>query len=365
MGLILRQAGAIVLCLVGLYLVVLAAALALAPSPPDRRWLNTAHANDTIFMTQPKYIYLNRGVLRDPGEKVVVVGASNSVRGFTRAELGSFVPPRAVVHNFGLGGANMTEVRQVIDLVQEVQTAEARRRTIFVIGIWYGMFTEDRLRWFTPDRTPGDTDIDIERYRYGFEWRTPSGPVALVSERYTDAAVTAIYPFLFLDKLARDATSLLASHERPEAAILDATVLTEEDRTKYLHYWASAMGPATRQSLDEQFDVLAQACDAILSEGSQVVLVDLPLPKWHKDRSPYYRPFENQEARLVAEFRDRPGFRFVDLGRLDHDADFIDEVHPKPRVTPTWSKELARALSPLLAPGMSLASSVSDKGPPP
>jgi hypothetical protein len=362
MGLILRQAGAILLSLVGLYMIALAATLALAPRPPERQWLNTARAEDTIFMTEPKYIYLNRSALRDPVDKVIVVGASNSVRGFTRAELGSLVPRKAAVHNLALGGANMTEVRQVIDLVEKVQTPEAQRRTVFVVGVWYGMFGEDRLHWFTPDRSAGDTDIDIERYRYGFERRTQDGPVALVPERYFGAAVTAIYPFLFLDKLARDATGLVVSREQPDEAALNAVVLSEDDRVKYLRYWSSMMGPEEPRSMDEQFGALARACEAILAHGSRVVLVDLPLPKWHKDRSPYYRAFEDQEARLVAALSDRPGFSFVDLGELDRDDDFIDEVHPKPRVTLTWSRELARVLSPLLASGPTFASTAPDQG---
>jgi hypothetical protein len=360
MGLILRQAGAILLSLLGLYVIALSATLALTPRPPEPRWLNTAHADDTIFMTEPKYIYLNRIALRDPVDKVVVVGASNSIRGFTRAELGSLVPPKAAVHNLSLGGANMTEVSQVIDLVEKAQSPEAQHRMIFVIGVWYGMFGEDRLRWFTADRSAGDTDIDIERYRYGFEWRTRHGPVALVPERYFGAAVTAISPFLFLDRLARDASALVVSQAQPDEAALDAVVLGEDDRAKYLRYWSSMMGPEAPRSMDEQFGVLARACDAILAHGSRVVLVDLPLPRWHKDRSPYYRGFEDQEARLVAALLDRPGFRFVDLGELDRDDDFIDEVHPKPRVTLTWSRELARVLSPLLDSGTSFASTEPD-----
>ncbi len=348
MRLILKQGGAILVCLMGLYIGLLGMTLALAPPSRQLRGLNTAAAQDTIFMTEPKYIYLNRAPLRDESDKVVVVGASNVIVGFVPSELVALIPASASVHNLGLGGANMTEVRQVIDLVQEVQTPAARRREIFVLGIWYGMFGEDRLRWYTPDRTPGDTDIDIERYRYGFERRTAHGPVLVVPRRNLDAAATAIYPFLYLDKLGRDTVAWVIHQHAPESGDLNTAVVTSEKQTQYLDYWSRIMGAGPPIS-DEQFVVLERACEAILAEGSRLALVDLPLPQWHKEHSPYYGYYEHRKTGLVNRFIRRPGFAFLDLGELDGDANFYDEVHPKPRVTAAWAERLAPVLSPLLS----------------
>jgi hypothetical protein len=36
------------------------------------------------------------------------------------------------------------------------------------------------------------------------------------------------------------------------------------------------------------------------------------------------------------------------MDHLDNDADFYDEVHPKPRAATTWADRLVAALSPLL-----------------
>jgi hypothetical protein len=349
MGLILRQGGAILGCLVGLYIGLLGASLALAPPSRQLRALNTAIARDTIFMTEPKYIYFSRASLRDENDKVVVIGASNVIAGFVPSELVALIPASAAVHNLGLGGANMTEVRQVIDLVQQAQTSAARHRETFVLGIWYGMFGEDRLRWYTPDRIPGDTDIDIERYRYGFERRTAHGPVAVVPWRNVDQAVTAIYPFLLLDKFTRDIVSWVTRRHLREPADLNTAVVTSEERTKYLTYWSRVMGTGEPPIPDEQFVVLEEACEAILGQGSRLILVDLPLPRWHKENSPYHGYYEHAKISLVDRFISRPGFAFLDLGELDGDADFYDEVHPKPRVTSAWAERLAAVLPPLLS----------------
>jgi hypothetical protein len=128
----------------------------------------------------------------------------------------------------------MTEVGEVIDLVQQVQSEEARRHEIFVLGIWYGMFGEDRLRWYTPDRSPVDTDIDIERYRHGFERRTAHGPVPIAPWQF-DAAVTAIYPFLYLGKLSCDSLEWLSHEYQTRPKDLDTAVMCQNGTSNTLH----------------------------------------------------------------------------------------------------------------------------------
>src|SRR6516165_6334226 len=196
MRVILRHAAALLVCFALLYIGLLGLSLSLIQRPSREGGLDGSLAGNTIFMTEPKYIYLTRFALRDGSDNIVLLGASNVDAGFSLRELRPLLPSTATVHKLAIGGANMTEVREVIDLVREVQSEEARRREIFVLGIWYGMFGQDRLRWYTSDRPPGDTDIDLERYRYGFELRTARGPAAVVEWQYFDAAVTAIYPFL-------------------------------------------------------------------------------------------------------------------------------------------------------------------------
>jgi hypothetical protein len=132
-------------------------ALAVSP-PPDRRGVvDVQTAASTIFMTEPKYVYLNRAPLRADRNNVILVGGSNVVAGFALADLNRLIHVDAI-HNLGLGGANVTELRQVVDLVYEVQNNEVRRRDTFVIGLWYGLFGENRLDWFTADRVAGDTE---------------------------------------------------------------------------------------------------------------------------------------------------------------------------------------------------------------
>jgi hypothetical protein len=261
MRVILRQLGRIMVSVGILYGLILCMTLVLAPSLDVNAVIDSSTAGETIFVTEPKYIYLNRGPLTIDRRNVVLLGGSNVNTGFVVSELNRILGRGIAVHNLGLGGANMTEVKQVFDLVREVQNDRIRRRDTFVIGIWYGLFGQDRRRWYTPDRVPGDTDIDIERYRYGFERRTPKGPVDVVSSDYRDAAVTAIYPFLFLDRLGRVAASRITPSHHKTDNELNSYVVDDAERQKYMQYWEKTMGPVYPTAFDEQFSVLHEVCD--------------------------------------------------------------------------------------------------------
>ena len=349
---ILRQAGLLLVALAALYGVLLVIALIVLPRPDQASGLDTAGAARTIFMTEPKYVVLNRSALRSEKPQVVLLGASNVVVGMRQREVASLVEG-AVVHNLAIGGANMTEVRQILDLVQEMQSPTARRRTVFVIGMWYGMFFTDRQHWSTPDRHAGDTDIDIERLRYGFYRRGSSGLVELLPSAYLDLGVAAIRPYLALERLSRDATKAVRDRlfkhtpERSEEQ-RNQTVVSEAERLQALDHWRTTIG-SEGELADEQFLVLQRMVDAILASGARVVLVDLPIPTWHAQRSPYMTSYRQHAQRLFADLADRPGLSVLAMADLDADADFYDEVHPKPRVTMSWARRLAVALGPVMA----------------
>ena len=348
---VLRQAGLLLVALAALYGVLLVIALIVLPWPDEARGLDTAGAGRTIFMTEPKYVFLSRSALRSERPQVVLVGASNVVVGLRQREVASLVEG-AVVHNLAIGGANMTEVRQIVDLAQEMLSPAARRRTVFVIGTWYGMFFTDRQHWSTPDRHAGDTDIDIERLRYGFYRRGSTGPVELLPAAYLDLGVAAIRPYLALERLSRDATKAVrdrlfkSTPERSEQQ-RNQTVVSEADRQQALEHWRTTIGSESELA-DEQFLVLRRMVDDILASGARVVLADLPIPSWHAQRSPYMASYRQHAQRLFADLAGRPGLSILRMADLDADDDFYDEVHPKPRVTMSWARRLADALGPVM-----------------
>ena len=352
LAIILGQSGLLLLAIVGLYAIVLTVTLALVPRQQAPAGMDTGHAASSLYLTEPKYVFLGRNALDTTTDKIIMAGASNVVVGFKQPQLQKLIPV-AQVNNLGVGGSNITQVREIVDLVQEVQTPEARQHNTFVIGLWYGLFADDEVRWNTPDRHAGDTDIDIERYRYGFFRRGESGPVAMLPPRYLEIGTTLIHPYLVIDKWARSATASLRQRLAGKAPprITDeqrnAIVLTEAEKQRYLDFWADYMGhkPLGKQ----QFEVLQRLIDDVVSNGGRVILVDLPLPAWHVERSPYFAEYQQQKRQLFAALAHQPGVATVDMAGTfagaSLDDNFSDEVHPKPRVTQQWAQQLASAIN--------------------
>lgn len=347
MKLILTQLARLGAALLAIYGLVLGITLLLRPSERGQGALDSARAGESLYLTEPKYVFFARSQLDTTRDKVLVLGASNTLVGFKQGELQALVPDQEV-HNISVSGSNITQLRQVVQLVREVQSPEARRHDTYVLGLWYGTFAADRARWNTPDRHPGDTDIDLERYRYGFYRRSEGGAVALLPPSGLDTGAHLVHPYLVLDSVTRDVTQSLRGRLSGKAPKLtdrerNQRTVQPSEYAGYLAFWRHYMGDIDRLE-DEPFQTLAKTVDEIVADGSRVVLVDLPIPAWHADGSPLHADYAQRMAKLLPEMAERPGVSVVRIAGRDNE-DFSDEVHPKPRVTARWSEALASSLS--------------------
>lgn len=348
MELILKQVARLLTTLAALYGMSVAISLLLVPYAEPGPRLDAARAPSTLFLTEPKYVFLARSRLNTSVDKVILVGASNTLAGLKQVQVQALLPALEV-HNLAVGGSNITQIGQVVDLVREVQTPEARRHNTYVFGLWYGLFAADRARWYSPDRHPGDTDIDIERYRYGFYRRTDIGAVAVLPPQYLQVGVLLIHPYLVLERTARDLTTSLRQFmagKRP--ALTDerrnAVVLTDAQKRSYLAFWREYTGMAETLG-DAPFQALERVVDNILAEGGRVVLVDLPIPDWHARGSLLAADYRRHMDELLPELQNRTGVSVLKMDDAGAADDFSDEVHPKPRVTERWAQRLADALN--------------------
>ncbi len=345
---ILKQGLFVLIALGGIYAVLLGLSYLLVPPLNQEGGLDSSLAASTIFMTDPKYVFLNRAAVRPDTPRIIFVGASNTGVGFKRREVQPLLP-NVEVDNLSVGGSNMTQIAQIVDLAQELQSPAARGRTTFVIGMWYGTFVQDRFRWDTPDRHAGDTDIDIERYRYGFYRRTDDGSKPLLPPGELALGVILIHPYLVFDELSRRASKELRDRLFGRAtsrtdAERNASIVSEADKEAALKYWRDQMhsdGPIA----EEQFVVLRNLIDRILAQGSRVVLVDLPIPRWHEERSPLYQEYLSHKRSLVSDLAGRAGFAYLEMTDLNSDLEFADEVHPKPRITRQWAARVVRLIN--------------------
>jgi hypothetical protein len=348
---ILRQAGLTTLSFAVLYGFVLGLTFIFVPDPPEDGSLDTWTAGDTLYLSSPKYAMLQRHVLATPERKVLLVGASNVGVGFGQAQVQAHVPC-AKVSSLALGSENISELRQMVDLVHEVQDSAAQRSDTWVFGVWYGMFADTALRWPDPNRHPGDTDLDIERYRYGFYRRTAAGPVPVLPIQWLPTAVVLIRPYLLLDKTARDLVHGLEQELHLERRNLtgaerEKVVMSDKDKQEALAYWHEQMGGKNQISAD-QVALLRKTIEELLNSREKVVLADLPIPSWHRNASPYEPGYERLLNGVFAHFDGRPGFAALRMDDLSAEQDFSDEVHPRPHMAPIWAARLGAVLDPLV-----------------
>lgn len=348
MKIFVKQIFFLLLSSLAVYGVLLCVSLIFFPPQRQVEGLDTARASRSLFATEPKYVFLNRGGLDNTRPKVILLGASNVVVGFRRDQLQRLVSG-AEINNLSVGGSNVTQLRQIVDLVHEVQGVEARRANTFVIGTWYGLFADDLRRWRTLDRHAGDTDIDIERYRYGFFRRTTDGPVAVLPPQWLEVGVRLLHPCLVADKLLRDATKSLRRVMAGNAQDLtdaqrNAVIVSESEKKRYLAFWEDYMGGAGRLS-DSQFYVLAELVGRISRAGGRVIIADLPLPAWHAQRSPYHAEYRQRTQQLFKTLAMLPGVQVMRVQTVGTGDAFSDEVHPKPDTTAAWAGQLASVLN--------------------
>jgi hypothetical protein len=363
---ILRQAALTFVSFAFLYAMLGALSFFLFPESASEGQRDFQNPEPTLYMTVPKHVFLGHGVLNNPAEKAILVGASNTGQGFIQKTVQSKLAC-AKVSNLAVGGANISEVKQIIDLVHQVQRPADWSSNTFVIGVWYGMFIDSDTKYSDPDRHRGETDIDLEKYRYGFYRRTPEGPVARLAANWLDAGVLAIRPILVIEKIAREiraGVNVLRTGRRSaqlSEAERDAGSLSEQGKKKALDYWKESMGTKGEISLG-QMALLKDTIDTLLGAGERVVLVDLPLPTWHRDASPFQRGYEQAFADISGQFAGRRNFVLMSMSDLNSEQDYYDEAHPKRHLANVWSVRLGNLLNSFICHANPEATHVSPRG---
>ena len=97
-----------------------------------------------------------------------------------------------------------------------------------------------------------------------------------------------------------------------------------------------------------QVELLKQTIGKLLVSGEKVVVVDLPIPAWHRDASPYESSYREALKDLLQQFGNQPNFTAMNMDDLDGNLDYSDEVHAKRHLAEVWSNRLANVLDSFL-----------------
>jgi hypothetical protein len=295
------------------------------------------------------------------GRNLVILGGSNCKQGFRPAELHAELPEYRI-HNLALDGTNVTEMRLVVDLAGAAMPDAVAKQAVFVVGICYPVFADNihRNKWFgRPDDPNAGYDVGLRREIA--RW-TPDASLSNYGEIPNSRAVNATFATALRPYFMFDNVKVMLQQVEPSklqlsvGAVLNGQwqLLKSEPEPRYflnpradqLSALNSLIGTATGELNPEQFDELLQLAHDINRLGARLILVDMPLPEWHRVASAADTHYRRRLPEYLPQLADLEGFDYVDL--YDAPLRFIDQGHPFPNQTATWGHALAEKIRPLL-----------------
>jgi hypothetical protein len=340
-------------------------ALAIALSLVELSWRPDPFDSVASTTTEPgwvneaSYLMLNKSAFAEPGDRIVITGASNARDPFRPVLIERRLPGWEVA-NASLSGAFVAEYRDLVDIYYSERQAGPGSRTVWVFAVNFMHFRPSPYRNGVENPTATEA-LRAGRFRRGADGRlTPSYP-----EGVERALETAMRPQAMISswprRIARalvfesriPGVKALADRFRPgdpvqrwtdymRHADLDAIVIPPSVRRDLLARRLADSG-GDRPSPAAEYARFASLIRSIQARGDSVLICDLPLPDWHVARFPRSDAFHQAMiARLRQAFG--PSLGYVSMRDLDASDHYIDSAHPKPRLWPVMSARLAEGL---------------------
>lgn len=346
------------------YAAIIALSTLVLPWAPIRFDTDVSTTNQPFWDNETRYLMANKRAFEKTTDRVIILGASNTREAF-RPELVEPHLPGWQINMAGFGGANISEVSDAVDLIYDEMGEGPRGRSIFVIGTYYLSFVSSEKLW--PN---GNNPVATEAARAGLYAReglhlTPQYPRPL--ERIIAAMLR---PQAVISHLPRAMGDLaLDNPNLPQLkAFADSTLRARDPLSRWTEFLGEhpdlnqvlVPGEMKRALLEqrlkaaggdhalptEQFDVLERLIDRIRKRGDSVVIVNVPLPRWHIDGVPLAETsYQTGLAAAVARHVNDPKFGYMSLLDTNADENFFDSAHTKPRQWPVWSQRLADYIS--------------------
>jgi hypothetical protein len=321
-------------------------------------------------------IFFSSSLAKSRQPMIVIAGASAAQEGYP-PEIARTVAPNFLVHNFSMGGANISEVDQIIDhALKAAPPSDIIGRSLLVLAVSYPMFVPNQKRWRDPIFVPPDalklsevlTDIEREALRCPgacnpgspFFKIAPGWIVALAKERYTLLLpIVRHLPVHLGDpllrkkiwrqnprKLLEPRSSQKSASETPQTPPEPYLVMAH----RQMDFLTQYMGQPQGVLHNEQFERLKTLITKVRSYGFRVVVVDMPLPSWHREKSPFFAPYQTKLRDALASHLDSSTVEFVSLADAIPDDEFRDSVHPKEEAATHWASVLMEHLRALPSP---------------
>jgi hypothetical protein len=114
-------------------------------------------------------------------------------------------------------------------------------------------------------------------------------------------------------------------------------MLNATERKTAIANWKVYMGPPAQWD-SGGFEKLLAIAQTVSWHGSRILILDLPIPSWHRQSVPYDAEYHRRLEFLMPKLKSMPNVEVGTMNGLFADRDFLDAVHPRPRVSPKWAQ---------------------------
>jgi hypothetical protein len=301
-------------------------------------------ADSSIYGTEPKYliIRLKQGMNRIP--KMLLIGASNIQAGLRPNELQTYFPTFEI-HNLAIGSSNVTQIKQIVDLVQEAIPNDVP--VVFVLGIWYGLFIDNELKW-----KGKPTSIETEMLRFGLYEKSEMGLQPTLSIRQANSVIHFLHPFILISKTFLEFKTWLFNFQEKLIKIFlkqefsisvfiskEKVVFDEQAQQDALTGWKQYFNSSSSTLFHEQFEVLVELSKIFKQSHNRLIIVDLPIPTWHMEGSEQFKKYQQVKINYLKDICNLEQVKYVNLQHMSNNDAFYDSTHPLPSVSKLWSQQ--------------------------
>jgi hypothetical protein len=235
---------------------------------------------------------------------IFVLGSSNAMGMFDVDEMNSRLARRETF-NISFGGTKMISLRRTTSDILDSLPADQRSEAVFVFGLWYGVFADGHLAGpLTEISRPFSLTYSYLKYLEAWFWKGLNSTLLAIKNNK---------PQLVWD--------WHTNPPQPGDQVLRRKNLRKSQPVFF--------GRNLKRLDDVQFDLLVQVAKKIHSAGARMVIVDLPLGKWHFENSRLLKLYEKQKLHYFTQIETLFGDRFTyfDLLNALNEADFYDTAH--------------------------------------
>lgn len=321
-----------------LYGVLYAASVVVAPSETN---LDMTACKRTVYYTPNRLLAAGLASLGSTNKpKLIFLGASNVQAGFRPADFCNSLP-HYEIDNLALGNQNLSRIRVELGVIQQLLPTPVLKKSLIIVGIWYGAFTENAPALQRPlldvERVLSESGLFVRNDR---ETLCP-----VVPSTWMPVLVALLRPYYFVEYVVEKAQR----KDRDFGMVYHQHDPADEDvKVKTMDYLDKWVGRPDDRLGEEQFQELLKMRDMVDRSGGTLVIVDLPLPRWHTDRSRYVADYHKKRHCYMPQVLRSAHIRYVNLGDEAHlcrSELFFDGTHPNPSGAHLWCDALKSRLS--------------------